>query len=47
MRVMGGNLYLVDVAVPLVFLKRHEAFGEVSRPAVVPNVGVAVGPPKK
>ena len=46
MRVVGGNLYLVDVAVALVFLKIQEAFGEVCRPAVAPNVGVAIQPPK-
>ena len=46
MRVVGGNIYLVDVAVELVFLKIHEEFGYFCRPAVAPNVGVAIRPPK-
>ena len=46
MRLVGGNIYLVDVVVALVFLKIHNVFGEFFRPAVAPNVGVAIGPPK-
>ena len=43
---MGDDLYPVYVAVALGFLNRYKAFGEVFRPAVAPEVGLAIRPPR-
>ena len=43
---MGGDLYLVDVAVSLEILKIHKAFVDVFRPAVAPKVGIKFRPTK-
>ena len=47
MRVVGGDLYPVDVSVTLWVLKRYKAFGGIFMSAVAPKVVVAVRASKK